>query len=140
MELPKDLVEFLNAGNQLNYNFGEAEVGRVLLLSADEIHAGVIWLEPEDESDCYYEIPAVNLVKDCNGYDPEFILLWLPNEKVFGAWDCDHWVLTIFPKCSWSDIANNPLPYLNAQWYPDSGVGTTFRNSGKYKPISGRPF
>ena len=32
------------------------------------------------------------------GYDPVGVLVWLPVEGCFGAWDGDHWDLITFPE------------------------------------------
>ena len=135
MNLETDLEEFLRKGNQLTYDISLCEAGYVGLGSFDQLILGKIWVSPE-EGEGYYEIPAVSLSVGCESYAPEYILLWLPNEKQYGAWDCDHWILTVFPGVSWKDILVNPLFYLNAQWH---GQGS------KYIPISyslnsGMPF
>ncbi|WOT03965.1 hypothetical protein [Shewanella youngdeokensis] len=141
MEFPSDLCDYLKEGNQLDYDVSKAEAGKVGICNLAEIKSGVVWVSPEDdEIDAFYEITAVSITNYCEDYDPEFILLWLPNEKVYGAWDCDHWVLTIFPNASWTDIAENPLPFLNAQWYPESDLGQVFNPASKYELILGRPF
>ena len=141
MDIPKDLAAFLEGNNQLNYDYSRAEPNKITLCSLAELKPGVIWLSPEDENiDGYYEIPAVNLVSSCVAYDPDFILLWLPNEKVYGTWDCDHWCINIFPNTSWTDIVENPLPYLNSQWYPDNGVSRAYKPYLKYSLKEGRPF
>jgi hypothetical protein len=141
MEFSSDLHDYLKEGNQLNYDTSKAEAGKVGICNLSDIKLGVVWVSPEDdEIDAYYEIPAISITNYCEDYDPEFILLWLPNEKIYGAWDCDHWILTTFPKVCWTDIVVNPLPFLNAQWYPESEFGVAFNPASKYELKSGRPF
>ncbi|MCO1335741.1 hypothetical protein MO867_15500 [Microbulbifer sp. OS29] len=115
MELENDLREFLSKGNQLEYDISCAEPGQIGLYHLDELKPGVVWIYPESD-DGYYEIPAVDLTSKNDHYAPEYLLLWLPNEKMYGAWDCDHLVLTVFPETTWKEIVKNPLPYINAQW------------------------
>ena len=59
---------------------------------------------------------------------------------LFGAWDCDHWILTVFPDATWEDIVADPLTYLNSQWYPGAGGGVPFQPWPKYEFKLGRPF
>jgi hypothetical protein len=60
--LPKDLEIFLQSGKQLDYDAEATETG---------------------------EIGIKSLTNKCENYDPEFLLLWLPNEKL--------WVYPEFP-------------------------------------------
>ena len=141
MEIPEDLKAFLARGDQLFYDYSKAEPEKIELCSLNELSTGVIWLAPEDEyADGYHEIPALNLVSNCETYEPDYILLWLPNEKLYGAWDCDHWQLTVFKDTTWTDIVKNPLPYINAQWYPGKGYGQLYRPYSKYPFKQGMPF
>ena len=144
--LPASAVEFLRAGKQLEYDESQCEAGRVGLKRLDQLRGGEVWIGTESESDPhhgergYYAIPAVSLSAECAAYSPEFILLWLPEERLFGTWDCDHWGLTVFPNSTWENIVADPLPYLNSQWYPGVGGGVVFRPWPKYEFRAGRPF
>jgi hypothetical protein len=144
--LPPDAVEFLRRGGQLDYDPSLCEPGEVTLKRLEQLELGEVWVgtdmdgDPNEGQDGYYAIPAVSLIAECEGYDPEFILLWLPNEKLFGAWDNDHWKLDVFHGCSWSDIVAQPEIYLNAQWDPASGVGTPFSPWLHYELKPGMPF
>jgi hypothetical protein len=97
--LPSDLVDFLKSGRRLEYDASETEPGAVGLNRLEELKEGEIWIgtdapeDPNNEKEGYYAVPAVSLSGECDGYDPEFILLWLPDQKKFGSWDCDHWIL-----------------------------------------------
>lgn len=145
-DLPKDTVEFLRAGQQLKYDSTRIEVGEVKLKRLNKLSLGEIWIgtemdgDPHAGEDGYYAIPAVSLTGECKAYDPEFILLWLPKEKLFGTWDCDHWVLTVFRGAGWSDIVAKPAGYINAQWDSQDKLGSPFVPWPNYKFKSGRPF
>jgi hypothetical protein len=144
--LPSEAVEFLKAGKQLNYDFKSIEAGEVKLKRFDQLELKEVWIgtdidgDPHANEDGYYSIPAVSLTGECKNYSPEFILLWLPEEKIFGGWDCDHWVLTVFPAATWTDIVASPAHYLNAQWDYSSKVGTHLKPWPKYQFKTGRPF
>jgi hypothetical protein len=130
LRLPGDFVEFLQKGLQLKYDPVQAQPGRLLLLDLDELTLGTVNVsleespladsDPNAEKNGYYVVPAVNLVAACEAYSPNGILVWLPNEREFGTWDCDHYVLRVFPGVSWSQIAADPVPYLDAQWDPET--------------------
>ena len=142
MNLPDDLAVFLKASKQLEYDCSSCEAGKIILCSYDELKTDMIRVnsdesplkdeDPHAEEDGYYEIPAVSLSKECDGYDPEFILLWLPEDNLFGSWDCDHWDLYVFADTDWADIVADPLPYLNAQWSGNQEVGKYFKPYPKY--------
>jgi hypothetical protein len=144
--LPESTAEFLCTGKQLEYDAAQCEAGRVGLKRLDQLSLGEVWIGTESESDPhrdergYYAVPAVSLSGECASYSPEFILLWLPEDRLFGTWDCDHWILTVFPDATWEDIVSDPLPYLNSQWDPGAGGGVPFQPWAKYKFRPGRPF
>lgn len=144
--LPKEAAAFLRAGSQFDYNPAECEAGIVGLKKLNQLKLGEIWIgtdlegDPNLHEDGFYSVPAVSLTGKCASYDPEFILLWLPNEKLFGTWDCDHWSLLVFPKASWSDIVASPAPHLNSQWDPDCTVGNAIAPWTRYEFKRGRPF
>ncbi len=125
-KLPEDLVAFLRAGKQLKYEAPRCECGRVELCPLSELYAEEIAVEffnydppvedPHEEDTGLYLTESVNLVRSCQDYDPEHILCWLPRIGCYGTYDVEHCELTMFPRKSWTDIAGDPLPYLNAQW------------------------
>lgn len=141
--LPDSAVEFLKLGKQLDYDYSKCEAGRVGLMRLDQLVLGEVRVFTEDTAGLeddpraaefgYYAVPAVSLTGECASYNPEYLLLWVPDDRLFGSWDCDHSVLTVFPNITWEDIVTDPLPYLNAQWYPDRGVGIPFRPWPKYE-------
>jgi hypothetical protein len=128
LNLPRDLVQFLEDGRQLTYDSSLCECGLVRLLPLNQLvveefyvdsEGGVLEaIDPHRGEKGYYRVTAVDLVADCEGYDPKGILIWLPELELFGTWDIDHWDMLVFPGVTWKDIAANPERYLNAQWYP----------------------
>ena len=136
--LPKDLEIFLRSGKQLDYDAEATETGvvwvnsKVSPLNDEAPHAGEIG---------YFEVPAISLTNKCENYDPEFILLWLPNEKLYGAWDSNDLYLYVFPGKAWTDIVNEPRTYINAMWFDfDREVSAYFKPYPNYQYIRGRPF
>jgi hypothetical protein len=132
MRLPNDLQTFLRLRKKLKYKSSNCIPGRIVLKSLADLELSEVWAEPLQDDDPhygekgYYAIPAVSLVHECEGYDPEFILLWLPHDGLFGTWDSDHWILRVFPNANWQNIVDNPIPYINAQWQKDSEVSQSF--------------
>jgi hypothetical protein len=144
--LPDDTVEFFRAGRQFEYDYTRIEAGEVKLKRFDELSLGEVWIgtdipgDPHIGEDGYYSIPAVSLTGECKNYDPDFILLWLPQERLFGTWDCDHWVLQVFRGANWPDMVANPAAYLNAQWDVNDALGSPFIPWPDYEFKRGRPF
>lgn len=148
--LPKELRDFLQSGKQLDYDQSKCEPGKITLKKLKDLKADEVWIDSEESpiaekdpnkgKEGYYTVPAVSLIEDCEGYEPDFILLWLPNENLFGTWDCDHLDLKIFLKATWNDIVKNPLPYINAQWEADSNISRYFVPYPKYEFKLGKPF
>lgn len=126
LELPSDFIAFLQQRKQLIYNADECDCGSIRLLPRSKLREATLIVEPEQpddslldphgEDDGAYTIRAVNLVGEADGFDPDYILCWLPEKQMFASYDPDHRVLHIFPGTTWTQIAANPIPYLNAQW------------------------
>jgi hypothetical protein len=128
LALPGDLVAFLKAGKQLEYDPADCEAGAVTLLPLAKLKAQRFPVEtsslPNFEKDPHfpevnsYLVLAVNLVKSCTGgYEPTGLLLWLPVEKRYGIWDSSHCGIRVFgPKVTWSRIAAAPAAHINAGW------------------------
>jgi hypothetical protein len=151
LNLPEDLVHFLTSGKKLEYDPTMVEPGLVGLKRLEDLVESVIWInsndsplifdDPNADADGYYEVPAVSLTGKCKSYDPEFISLWLPSERLFGSWDCDHWDLYIFGNKTWSDIVKAPALYLNSQWGDyERKSSEYFKPYPKYAFKKGRPF
>jgi hypothetical protein len=126
--IPDDLYDFLASGKNLKYQPSACEPGKVSLKKVSKLE--LLYVEIQDESHHdnseAVRIPAVSLIDECEGYDPEFVLLWLPEEKLYGTFDGDHCILWVFPKVGWKEIVANPVPYLNAQWEENSSVAELF--------------
>ncbi len=140
MNLPEDVTEFLKSKAELIYDHKSVEPNFVGIIDFDKLEVGKIWIEGETDEKSYYEIPAINLTDKCEYYSPEFILLYLPNEKLFGTWDSDHWNLYVFPNTTWTDIIKSPATYINQQWNPKKEIGILFDPKVDYKLIKGWPF
>jgi len=134
LDLPMDLIDFLEHNKSLCYNERKCRVGRVELVSIESLFFGRVYVNPSEESQKkgYYTISAVDLVAECEGYDAWGILLWLPDLHMFGAWDIDHRLLRVFPKAKWSDIVKKPIKYLNALWEPEQVENMVFVPNNKF--------
>ena len=135
-----DLTEFLKSKSELIYDQKTVEPDFVGIIDFDKLELGKVWIEGNVSGKSYYEIPAINLTDKCEHYDPEYILLYLPNEKLYGTWDSDHWTLYVFPNISWTDITKNPAEFINQQWNPKKEIGIEFDPKADYKMINGWPF
>jgi len=132
--IPKGLVEFLEKHSKKRMECDPAIKGKVeidwfttfsseeLCISTFKIDTSEYYLnydEPGDDPELIYEITGIDLIKGCEGYDPEGILIYFPQFSEFGSWDCDHMIITMYPKASWETISANLFDYVNGQWYPD---------------------
>jgi hypothetical protein len=128
--LPEDLLEFLENESQLDYDPDDCECGQVTLFAHNKLSPSVVFvdsddapfanLDPHAEEEGCYVVPAINLVAECEGYDPDGILIWLPDQRVFGTWDSEFWNVLIFPNATWNEISASPVKYLNALWEPEA--------------------
>ncbi len=144
MELPDDLIAFLQSKRQWNYNAAESEMGNITLNELSELKVETFHLQTyatplesedphvEDEVGGYYHVPAVSLVKECEFYSPQFLLVWLPQEGLFGNGDEEHGHLLTFPSANWADIVAQPAQYLEAQFMPGNGISEYLRPWPKY--------
>jgi len=126
--LPADLVDFLRAGNRLEYDPTACEAGTITLLPLDELKVELFPMEtgglPVFEQDPNYPkrgsylVAGVNLVASCtNGYEAVGLLLWLPVERRYATWDNSHCQIAVFgPDVTWARIAAAPAEHINAQW------------------------
>lgn len=140
MNLPQDLTDFIKSKSELIYNHKSVEPGFVGIIDFEKLELGKVWIEGTISGKSYYEIPAINLTDQCESYDSEYILLYLPNEKMYGTWDSDHWILYVFPNTKWTDIVINPVEFINQQWNPKKEIGIEFDPKTNYKMINGWPF
>lgn len=126
-KLPIDLHEFLEKRCGLKYNAADCEAGAVVLKDLSQLSLATISVIPNGkQSENTYQVQAISLTHECEGYDPEFILLWMPDKQLYGSWDADHLRLLIFPHTKWTDIVQNPIPYLNSQWDVHPNVATEY--------------
>jgi hypothetical protein len=125
--VPNDLRAFLQSGGALSCDEAQCTAKAIELQSLDKLVALVLTVRIKADSDLgaedphagelgYYRVSAVSLVRSCRNYRPAGLLVWLPEQEVYGTWDDDHHVLWVFPGAIWPQIAANPLPYLNALW------------------------
>jgi hypothetical protein len=132
--LPSDLVEFLQCGKRLEYDPSRTEARLVVLkpyshLRPDQFYVttegtAVESQDPHGGEDGYYIVNAVDLVGECDNYDPVGILAWLPEFRCYGCWDIDHGKALVFPTAAWTDIVANPPKFIDAQWsYPSELAG-----------------
>ncbi len=126
LKLPAELVAFLQAGKELQYDPDDCDTGLVTLLPFEALKLqyfpcdyghGLVDSEEDphlDDSGCY-TVTGVNLIATCEEYDPEGLLLWLPLEQRFAAWDSDHRHMEVFAKSvTWASIVADPGPHLEA--------------------------
>jgi hypothetical protein len=142
--LPDDLVGFLQSGQEWNYNAAACAMGAVTLNGLPELKVETFHLQTyatpwededpnaEDEEDNFYLVPAVSLVKACENYLPKFLLVWLPQEGLYGSGDEEHGHLLTFPGATWKDIAEQPATYMEAQFTPGNGRSEYLRPWPKY--------
>lgn len=127
--LPDDLIAFLRAGNQPEYDPTTCEAGAVILSPLDQLKAEFFPMTSEDSADPHageggsYLVTGVSLIASCENYDPIGLLLWLPLDGRYGTWDGEHGTLRVFePDAKWSEMAGDLPRYVNAQWGLDGSV------------------
>ena len=124
---PNDVTAYLQAHRSFDYDPSSTECGAVGLVSPEDLTLRDFWVNGEDRDwtddphaadDGCYVVPGIDLVGEIDGFDPDGILLWIPELVGFGSWDCDHWDLIVFGDTSWDEIVADPVRYLDAQWDP----------------------
>jgi hypothetical protein len=128
LTLPEDLRRFLGARRQLDYDASACEAGLVTLQALADLKWRYFPFDPQGteletkdprrgQGGCYL-IKAFSLVKACSpDYEPDGLLLWIPEEERYGVWDPDHAFLGVFgPEVTWDVITKAPARYINAQW------------------------
>ena len=160
LHLPDDLVAFLTEGKQLEYDPATTAAGAVTLKSLSELKLERFPVEtsgdtfeeedpnlPERNS---YLVLGVSLIATCEHFAPAGILLWLPVERRFGAWDGSHCKIEVFAEeVTWARVVASPGPHLEASCGGD-GFDPPFErlvpwhshpysNSQVYKPQPAEP-
>lgn len=134
--IPEELLVFLASGQNLDYEPRAVECGGTTLVDAASLDVVDVWVvsvdhecpdDPHADEEGYYVVPCVSLLASAEHYDPEGILVWIPDLRRFGTWDSDHWDLVVFPRATWGDIVAEPGRFLNAQWDPDETIGTRLK-------------
>lgn len=139
--LPPDLVQFLKAGAVIEYDPSDCEIGAFKLRSLDEVEEIELALSTQGD-ECisddphkgrgHYIVLAIDLLKECEGYDPEGMLVYIPELKQYGNFDCDHESLVVFPGMSWSDFVADPVKYINGAWGPDVEIAESVNPIGRF--------
>lgn len=131
MDIPDDLRQYLTVPTNRSLRFADGEVSDLTLYSPEELKESVFRVSTADFAlqegwegwDTMpherYAYRGVDLVKSCDGYGPEGIMVWFPELGAYGQWDCDHHKIIVFVGLKWSDILKDPQRYFNAQWYPE---------------------
>ena len=126
LNLPADLAAFLAAGRQLQYDAEACGAGAVTLVPLNELKPQRFPVEtigetfraddPNAPGVNSYLVLAVDLIADCNDeYEPTGLLLWLPVERRYAAWDSSHCKIDMFADdVTWERIAADPVPYIEA--------------------------
>ena len=125
--LPGEVVSYLRSHRTFDIDTSPSECGDVVLASADALAVRDFWVngegrdwpdDPHADDGGYYVVPGVDLVGAVEGFDPDGILVWVPELSSFGTWDSDHWDLIVFEATPWEAIVADPVPFLDAQWDP----------------------
>ena len=128
MPIPRDLHDFLSRPENRQVSLAGGEVRQIELCPPEELRLqkfmvdgnelflnGPLDFDPGETR----EYEGYSLVKRCNDYDPDGVLVWFPEFNAFGTADCDHGRILLYPGISWSQICREPTWYYNGQWYPD---------------------
>lgn len=159
LSLPDEFRQFIRTKVSLEYDPKQCECGKVSLLRprqhrlrpftifTDEMQQ--VYGDPRRGKGCYL-VPAVSLVAACENHDPNGILVWIPKEKMFGTWDCDHHVMKVLTArhvrgdyacieaATWNDIAADPVSYLNSQWGFNATISKLLVPWPKYRWVANR--
>jgi hypothetical protein len=128
MSIPQDLLNFLSEPANREMTLPEGEVRRLTLFAPDELKPqkfivnsselhlnGPLETDPEEQR----EYEGYPLVRKCNDYLPEGVLVWFPEFNAYGSADTGHERIIIYPGIIWSDIIRESTWYINGQWYPE---------------------
>ncbi len=140
LDLPPETIDYLRSGDQFDFDPSKVECGPVKLKSLAHLHRDEFTIvtegtpahrkDPHRGEEGSYILRVVDLIGECDSYDPDGLLAWFCDYKLFGSYDVDHHQAIIFPTASWADIAADPARYLNAQWNPGGGLRSMFMSRG----------
>ena len=128
MDIPDDLREFLDNPGNRKFRCHRGEIREATFFAPDELSSRVFDVCTSDfalnerwerDPQLKFEFPGVDLIKSCNSYPPEGILIWFPSLGLYGSWDCDHHSIMVFPGASWTELCRELGSYINAPWNPD---------------------
>jgi hypothetical protein len=146
--LPQDLREFLASGKQLEYHVEACDVGRVTLATVAQIRLSLFTMDcndlefadedPNKDGEGSYFVEGVDLIQTSDGgYGDEGLLIWLPLDKRYAAWDNSHNQIHAFAAdTTWSDIVSSPVRYLNAQWESGEDASVCFLKPWLHHPYN----
>lgn len=130
MRFPIDLMQFLEQGKQLEYAIEACDAGRVELVSAAGLTLSTVYFSGVEVSDLeadpneglagHYVGECINLIYDCDNFDPSFLLCWYPSLNLYGSYNEDNETGIVFPNTDWARIVSDPVRYLNASWLDDT--------------------
>lgn len=124
-KLPEDLLDFLAKGRQLSRTRQTSITGRIELVRPDDLDITTLRVppgcqslpdDPYDSLPGHYELKVVDLIADCEEYDPEGLLCWVVSHRMFASTDLEHGDIFVFRDVGWSDIAREPSRYIDVQW------------------------
>jgi hypothetical protein len=127
--LPDDMRAYLRDEAQRTMRLAGGEVTEVTFFAPEvmelkpfDVHSWTLHnqghLKVDPDEDRIYE--GYDLIADCGEhYSPEGILIWFPEWRQYGTWDCDHHTIITYPDVTWAEIAADPTWYINGQWRPE---------------------
>ncbi|MCB9855577.1 MAG: hypothetical protein H6818_07790 [Phycisphaerales bacterium] len=127
--LPDDLIKYLSVPENRSITLNEGEIRTLTFHAHDSIPKRKFDIDSyglvcsghlNEDPDERREFDGYDLIESCNDYEPEGILVWFPEWRRYGSWDCDHHVITTYPDVTWTQIIAAPTWYVNGQWYPEN--------------------
>lgn len=126
--IPTDLLEFLTSSKNRILSLADGEIRQLeffapvelklssFIVNSYELYLkGILKTDPDEER----QFEGCSLIRECNSYSAEGVLVWFPEFNSYGSADPDHQSIIIYPTITWSDIIRDPTWYVNGQWHPD---------------------
>ena len=99
---------------QLTFFAPDELTSQKFIVDSYELHLnGPLEADPGEQRK--YE--GYSLLRECNDYSPEGVLVWFPEFQAYGSADTEHQRIIIYPGMTWSDILRAPTWFINGQWY-----------------------